>query len=181
MKSKLNKIKELLGMEVKFEQAMLIDGVTTVEAEEFAPDFSIGIVTEDTIVPMPVGEYTLESGQVVVVAQEGVIAEVKDAAAEPEAEVEVEAEAPTEAPETAAPKKVIESVSKETFFAAEKRIEALELQLAEMLKVKDEVKVELEAEPKKIVHNPEPKEIEQFKLSKKGNTRMNSVLSKIYK
>lgn len=179
MKSKLNKIKELLGMEVKLEQAMLIDGVTTVEAEEFAPDFSIGIVTEDTIVPMPVGEYTLESGQVVVVAQEGIIAEVKDAAAEPEAEVE--AEAPTSAPETAAPKKVIESVSKETFFAAEKRIEALELQLAEMLKVKDEEKVELEAEPKKIVHNPEPKEVEQFKLSKKGNTRMNSVLNKIYK
>jgi hypothetical protein len=179
MKSKLNKIKELLGMEIKLEQAMLIDGVTTVEAEEFAPDFSIGIVTEDTIVPMPVGEYTLESGQVVVVAQEGIIAEVKDAAAEPE--VEVEAEAPAEAPETAAPKKVIESVSKETFFEAEKRIEALELQLAEMLKVKDEVKVELEAEPKKIVHNPEPKEVEQFKLSKKGNTRMNSVLNKIYK
>ena len=173
MKSKLNKIKELLGMEIKLEQAMLIDGVTTVEAEEFAPDFSIGIVTEDTIVPMPVGEYTLESGQVVVVAQEGIIAEVKDAATE----AEVEAEAPAEAPETAAPKKVIESVSKETFFAAEKRIEALELQLAEMLKVK----VELEAEPKKIVHNPEPKEVEQFKLSKKGNTRMNSVLNKIYK
>lgn len=181
MKGKLNQIKELLGMEVKLEQAMLIDGVTTVEAEQFAPDFSIGIVTEDNIVPMPVGEYTLDSGQIVVVAEEGIIAEIKDAEAEPEAEVEVEAEAPASAPETVAPKKVIESVSKETFFVAEKRIEALELQLAEMLKAKEEVKVELVAEPKKIVHNPEPKEVEQFKFSKKGNTRMNTVLNKIYK
>ncbi len=97
MKSKLNKIKELLGMEIKLEQAMLIDGVTTVEAEEFAPDFSIGIVTEDTIVPMPVGEYETEDGKVIVVAVEGIIESVSDKPAEePQSEVQVEAEVESE-------------------------------------------------------------------------------------
>ena len=86
-KEQLNKIKTLLGLEVKLEQAKLVDGAT-VEAEQFAPEFSIGIVTEDGIVPMPIGSYETEDGKIIVVEQEGIIASVEDKPAEePEAEV----------------------------------------------------------------------------------------------
>ena len=116
-KDKLNQIKAVLGMDIKLESMKLEDGVTIVEAEQFAPDFSIGIVTEEGVVAMPVGEYVLEDGKIIVVAQEGIIAEVKEAeVVEEEAPmVEEEVEAKTEAPMA---KRVVESVSKETFFAA---------------------------------------------------------------
>ena len=58
-KNKLNQIKALLSLEVKLAQMKLEDGITIVEAEAFEPDYSIGIVTPDGIVPMPVGEYEL--------------------------------------------------------------------------------------------------------------------------
>jgi len=58
---------------------------------------------------MPVGEYKLEDGKVLIVAVEGIIGEVKDAMPEeapmetPEVEVEVEAEV---APEAPSPKRI---------------------------------------------------------------------------
>ena len=77
-KNTLNQIKTLLAMDVKLAQMKLADGVTVVEAEEFEAEYSIGIVTEDGVVPMPVGEYETEDGKIVVVAQECIIAEVKE-------------------------------------------------------------------------------------------------------
>ena len=58
----VNQIKELLGMEVKLAQMKLQDGVTVLEAEAFEPDMAVFIVNEDERVPMPVGEYMLEDG-----------------------------------------------------------------------------------------------------------------------
>jgi regulator of replication initiation timing len=192
-KNKLNKIKAVLSMEIKLAQMKLEDGITVIEAEEFAPDFSVGIVTEDGIVPMPVGEYKLEDGMILVVAVEGVISEIK--AEEPEAEVEVEV-APEEvvAPELAeeAPKakRIVESVSKETFFA---EIEKLRQEFSsikeenEALKAENEsLKVEMSsieegAEP--LAHNPEagvaPKQ--SFKISKNRTASIqDSVYNKIF-
>ncbi len=194
-KNKLNKIKAVLSMEVKLAQMMLEDGITVIEAEEFAPDFSVGIVTADGIVPMPVGEYTLEDGMILVVAVEGIIAEIKEAEAEAEVEVEVEV-APAEvvAPELAeeAPKakRIVESVSKETFFA---EIEKLRQEFSsikeenEALKAENEsLKVEMSsleegAEP--MAHNPEagvaPKQ--SFKISKnKTASIQDSVYNRIF-
>jgi hypothetical protein len=172
-KEQLNKIKTLLGLEVKFEQAKLVDGAT-VEAEQFAPEFSIGIVTEDGIVPMPVGEYETEDGKIIVVEQEGIIASVGDKPAEePEAEVEVEAEKEMEKPVQA--KRIVESVSKETFFAEIEKIkaenEALRLEL-QSLKTKE---VELEAQTAEpIVHNPEAsKKVELQKYGKPSTIKTN--------
>jgi hypothetical protein len=80
-------------------------------------DNEVFIVTEDEQkIPLPVGEYELESGMILVVEVEGIIKEVKEAVVEevapeaeaPEVEVEVEAEA-TPAPTA---KKTIESVVK---------------------------------------------------------------------
>lgn len=178
-KEQLNKIKTLLGLEVKLEQAKLVDGAT-VEAEQFAPEFSIGIVTEDGIVPMPIGSYETEDGKIIVVEQEGIITSVEDKPAEePEAEVEVEVEAEKKEEEKPIQaKRIVESVSKETFFAEIEKIkkenEALRLELESLKKL--EVKMEAEtAEP--IVHNPENSK--KVELHKYGNP--SQIKKNIYK
>jgi hypothetical protein len=50
----------------------------------------ISVVTPDGEVPAPVGEHELEDGTMIVVAEAGIIAEVKMVEAEAEVEVEVE-------------------------------------------------------------------------------------------
>jgi hypothetical protein len=197
----LNQIKTLLGMEVKLEQMKLADGMTVIEADSFEPEMAVVIVTEDEQkIPLPVGEYELEDGRILVVAIEGIIAEVKEApAAEEEAPMEQpEAEVPVEAevtPEVSNPKKTVESIIKETFFS---EMEALKLENAE-LKAKLETfskvdpvttttteettqEVALE-EIKPISFNPEQtNKSEGFKFaSKKGKSTMDSVLAKMYK
>lgn len=195
-KNKLNKIKAVLSMEIKLAQMKLEDGITVIEAEEFAPEFSVGIVTEDGIVPMPVGEYTLEDGMILVVAVEGIIAEIKEAEAEAEVEVEVEV-APEEvaAPELAeqAPKakRIVESVSKETFFAEIEKLRqefSLIKQENEALKAENEsLKVEMssiEEGAQPLSHNPEsgvaPKvhRISKNKVSSIEDTVFNKIFSK---
>jgi len=81
MKSKLNQIKSLLNIEVKLEE-MKLENVTIVSAESFEKDNEIFIVTDDEKVAMPVGEYLLEDGRLVVVSEEGLIADVRDVADE---------------------------------------------------------------------------------------------------
>ena len=57
----LNKVRELLGMEVKLAERRLEDGQTRIEAEEFAAGFQVVIVTEDEQrIPLPEGEYILD-------------------------------------------------------------------------------------------------------------------------
>jgi len=193
-KNKLNKIKAVLSMEVKLAQMKLEDGITVIEAEEFAPDFSVGIVTEDGVVPMPVGEYTLEDGMILVIAVEGIIAEIKEPEAEAEVEIEVEVApeevvAPEMSQEAPKAKRIVESVSKETFFA---EIEKLRQEFSlikeenEALKTENEsLKVEMAsieegAEP--LAHNPEaitPKQ--SFRISKNRTASIqDSVFNKIF-
>jgi hypothetical protein len=173
----LQKVKVALGMEIKLEQMKLEDGVTIVEAEQFAPDFSIGITTEDGIVPMPIGEYTLENGMVVVVEVEGIIKEVAEKAMEtPEAEpIDAEVKEPEMA--TAQPKKVVESVSKETFFALQTKFEALEKELKELKAEKVELAEVVETPA--IQFNPENKQpVEKILFSQQ---RQPSTKDLIYK
>jgi regulator of replication initiation timing len=194
-KNKLNKIKAVLSLEVKLAQMKLEDGITVIEAEEFAPDFSVGIVTADGIVPMPVGEYMLEDGMVLVVAVEGIIAEIKEAEAEAEVEIEVEVApeevvAPDLAEEAPKAKRIVESVSKETFFA---EIEKLRQEFSSIkeenqaLKAENEsLKVEMasiEEGAEAIAHNPESgvAEKQSFKISKnKTASIQDSVYNKIF-
>ncbi len=86
----ISKIKEVVGLseEVKLEQQALENG-TVLEADAFEADNEIFIVTEDERVAVPVGEYQLEDGRILVVAEEGIISEVKEAGEE-EVEEEVE-------------------------------------------------------------------------------------------
>ena len=193
--STINKIKALLGMEVKLEQMMLMDGVTVLEADAFEMDNEVFIVTEDEQkIPLPVGEYELESGMILVVEVEGIIKEVKEAVVEevapeveaPESEVEVEVEAEATTPTA---KKTIESIVKETFFSEIEALKNENIELKaklELLSKVDEVTeevTELSEEPKPISFNPENTNIiENIRYAKKGNrTTMDSIFEKLNK
>ena len=189
-KSILNKVRTLLGLEVKLETMMLSDGVSMLEADAFEAGQPVFILTEDEQrIPLPVGEYELEDMRILVVIEEGVIAEVREAA-EPEVEVEVEAPAVEEeveaTTETATPKKTIESIVKESFFseieALKKENEELKAQIALSTVAAEEVApVELSEEPKPISFNPENSTATDiFKFATKRNaTTMDTVLSRI--
>jgi hypothetical protein len=190
-KSILNKVRTLLGLEVKLETMKLSDGVSMLEADAFEAGQPVFILTEDEQrIPVPVGEYELEDMRILVVIEEGVIAEVREAA-EVEEEVEVEAPAVEEeveaATETATPKKTIESIVKESFFseieALKKENEELKAKLsAQTTEVAEEVApVELSEEPKPISFNPENTQAtDVFKFAAKRNaTTMDTVLSRI--
>jgi hypothetical protein len=123
--SVINQIKTLLGMEVKLETIKLIDGITIFEADTFEAEKEVFIVTEDEQkIPVPIGEYELEDGRILVVVEEGIISELKEKEEEVEEVVEEEAkseegykEDEEEMKATPSAKKTIESVVKETFFA----------------------------------------------------------------
>ena len=93
----LNQIKNVLGIELsKLELAqMTLENGTVIEAEEFAPEMEVFIITEEDKIALPVGEYSLQDGRILVVEEEGIIKELKAAEAEaeeaPAAQVEVEA------------------------------------------------------------------------------------------
>lgn len=185
----LNKVRVLLGMEVKLETMKLMDGVTVLEAEAFEPEMEVFVVTEDEQkIPVPVGEYEMEDGRILVVEVEGIVKEVKEKMEEKEEE-EVEVEAPeveVEANEATAPtpKKTIESVVKESFFseieALKKENETLKAELSKLNKVEE---VELSEEPKPISFNPENvNPIEKVRIaSKRERSIMDSVLEKLNK
>ena len=190
-KSILNKVRTLLGLEVKLETMKLSDGVSMLEADVFEAGQPVFILTEDEQrIPVPVGEYELEDMRILVVIEEGVIAEIREAA---QVEEEVVEEAPAveeeveAATETAAPKKVIESIVKESFFseieALKKENEELKAKLsAQTPEVAEEVApVELSEEPKPISFNPENTQAtDVFKFAAKRNaTTMDTVLSRI--
>ena len=105
-KSIINQVKTLLGMEVNLETMTLENG-TVLEAETFEAGNEVFIVNEEDRIAVPVGEYELPEGKILVVSEEGIIAEIKDAEA-PEAEAEVEVEAAEEiAPEVIAEEVVV--------------------------------------------------------------------------
>jgi len=194
----INKIKELLGMEVKLEMMKLMDGVTVLEADAFEMDNEVFVVTEDEQkIPLPVGEYELESGIILVVEVEGIIKEVKEAVKEeeveeevaPEAEVEEEVEVEASEPSAPAAKKTIESIVKETFFSEIEALKNENIELKaqlELLSKVNEVAVEateLSEEPKPIMHNPEnTNPVEMFKFSnKRAKTTLDSIFEKLNK
>jgi len=176
----LNEIKTLLGMEVKLAQMKLEDGVTVIEAEVFEPEAAVFIVNGEDRIALPVGEYKLEDGMVLKVEVEGVIAsiempeeEMPEAETEaPEVEVEVEAQA-------AAPKRVVESITKEMFFS---EIEKLRAEIAELKSVKEEVQLSAEVDVQPLTHSPEV--TSTVKLNKISPNRAMStqdiVMSKLF-
>jgi hypothetical protein len=189
----LNKIKTFLGeettdiveniekQEVELAQAKL-DNDTVLEAEAFEAGNEVFIVTEDDKVALPVGDYTMEDGKMLVVAEEGIIAEIKEATEE---EVEAEEDLGYVTKEELAEavseiKAMIEDMKKEEM--SEEVVEEAtdEVELSDELpkEVKEELS-EPAAEP--IAHNPEQKNNNigvKFAQNRKQTT-LDKVMSKI--
>ena len=179
----INTIKTYLNMEVKLAKMMLVDGVTVLEANEFVSGQEVYIVSDADKIPLPVGEYELEDGKILVVSEDGIIAEIKEVAEEEEA-VEPESEVPVEAAvETveATPKKIIKSVSEEHHFAElaklQSEIDALKLAAVEVIETVEEVEL-----AKAIVYNPENKnEVNYVDLTPNAPKGMRDrILEEIY-
>ena len=191
--STINKIKQLLGMEVNLAEMIMADGVTKISADAFEAGNEVYVVTDDQqMIPVPVGEYELEDGMILVVVEEGMISEIKEAPMTEEVapEDEIAPEIPVAATEEViAPKKTVESIVKETFFAEienlKKENEELKAKLELLSKVDavEETKTELTEMPTPISFNPENEnKVENFKLSpNKPKSTMDKVLEKMYK
>jgi hypothetical protein len=94
---------------------------TIFEAEKFEGGNEIFIVTDEARIAVPVGDYALEDGRVIVISEEGIIDRI-DVKKEEEVEVkvpveEVEVEASEESTKEETPKKVIESQTTEKHFS----------------------------------------------------------------
>lgn len=192
----LQHIKSLLSQEVKLEQMMMADGVTKIEADSFEAGKEIFVVTEDEQkIAVPVGEYELEDGRILVVVEEGIISEIKEVKEEeemPEApaeEVPTEAKAPEMSESVSTPKKTVESIVKETFFSEMEKLkeenELLKAELAKLSKVNETATeaTELSETPEPIAFNPENEAKADFvKIGAKAPRGiMDSVLNKMYK
>jgi hypothetical protein len=163
--------------EVKFEQMTLENGAV-LEAEVFEAGNEVFIVSGEDRVAAPVGEHLLSDGRVLVITEEGVIAEIKEAAAEAEVEVEVEAPeaevelAEVEVKEEVPAADVAEAIAKviEEVAAMREEMKAMREEMGGYAKKEEmaAVKAELSAEPaaKPIKHNPETKQANKVEFKR---------------
>jgi hypothetical protein len=173
--------------EVKFEQMTLENGAV-LEAESFEAGNEVFVVSGDDRVAAPIGEHLLEDGRVLVITEEGVIAEIKEAAAEAEeVEVEVEAAASTELAEEVEEAPAVVAI-------IEKVLEEIAMMREEMKGMREEmggyakkeemsaIKAELSAAPaaKPIKHNPETKQVQKMSSNRPEKT-IDRVLARMNK
>lgn len=187
-KSTLNKIKALLGLEVKLAKWTLEDG-TVIEAEAFEAEKEVFIVNGDERTVLPVGEYPVEDGQILVVETEGIIAEIKEADAEEEeteevAEEETEEVEAQEEEEVPAEEEVEEDRDPVAMLAEEvaalmQRVDALEALHSEEEVPAEEVEVEAsevelsaEEDVTPITHSPEKNTETKLSFELSKNRRM---------
>jgi hypothetical protein len=135
-------------VEVTMSTMMLKDGVTVLEAESFDAGVPVFIVAENgDKVPAPIGEHELEDGRILVITEEGMIAEIKDAMVE---EVEVE-EAPVEMTSENQFAELVKSIVTSMSVEVAKQIESvrteLSAQIAEVKTTQVEVKASTKAKP----------------------------------
>ena len=175
--------------EVKVEMAtMNLAGGVVVEAESFEAGENVFLLGEDDEkVAAPVGEHELEDGRILVIVEEGVIAEIREAGEEVAEEVVEEEESTEMAQEEMA------YVTKEEFGAA---IDELKEMIAAMLPKEEEMaaeevseevteeKVEMSADEapaaKKVAAAPVDKKPDMVQFSKKaGGTTLSRVMSKL--
>jgi hypothetical protein len=165
---------------------MTLENGAVLEAESFEAGNEVFVVSGDDRVAAPVGEHLLEDGRVLVITEEGVIAEIKEAAAEAEeVEVEVEAAAPTELAEEVEEAPAVVAI-------IEKVLEEIAMMREEMKGMREEmggyakkeemsaIKAELSAAPaaKPIKHNPETKQVQKMS-SNRPERAIDRVLARI--
>ena len=185
--------------EVKVEMAtMNLAGGVVVEAESFEAGENVFLLGEDgEKVAAPVGEHELEDGRILVIVEEGVIAEIREAGSEEEPVAEEEVASEEMAEEMA-------YVSKEEFTAAideikemiaammpkeEQSAEEVTEEVTEEVQMSEEtteevVEVEMSAEDvpaaKKVTAAPVEKKQDMVQFSKKaGGNTLSRVMSKL--
>ena len=175
--------------EVKFEQMTLENGAV-LEAESFEAGNEVFVISGEDRVAAPIGEHLLADGRILVIDEEGLIAEIKEAAAETEVEVEVEApeaevelaevEVKEEAPAVVA---VIERVLEEIAMMREE-MKGMREEMGGYAKKEEmaAVKAELSAAPaaKAIKHNPETKQVQKMSTNRPERA-IDRVLARINK
>ena len=147
----LNRIMKILNMSemIKLAQETLENG-TVIEADEFVAGADVFIVTEDgENVALPVGEYVMADGRVLVVSSEGVIGEIKEASA-PEAEAPAPVEANEEEKKEETPAEALNYVTKE-----------------ELAQVVDEIKMMIEEVVKEMAEEVAEEKMEEKKEEEK--------------
>jgi flagellar biosynthesis GTPase FlhF len=197
MKEQVNELLRKIGLkavEVKLEQILTADGQAALEAEAFEAGQPVFIVNEDERIPLPVGEYEMAEDMILKIEEEGIIAsfekkEMEEEAAEVKAEEKKMEEVAASEEPTATPvaKKVVESVSKETYFSAEEReslIAELKAQILAELSKEDEKEETTEEVKlsKPIQHNPENAQPrQQISFNKKEQSLKSMVYDLISK
>jgi hypothetical protein len=185
----INQIKTLLGMEAKLAQAKLENG--TVIESDMTEGSEIFIVTEEERIAMPIGEYQLEDGQVLIVEEEGIIASVGVAEEAPEEEVEAEvAEDLSEEVSEEVTEENLEEEKEEMGYATKEELAEVKSMIEDikaMIEKKEEMSEEVSEEKEelsaveKVTHNPE---VEDKKISflygqSRPQNTMDRVMSKI--
>ena len=203
----LNDIKALLNIEVKLEDMKLENG-TVITTEALEKGNEVFIVTDDEKVAMPVGEYILEDGKLLIVEEEGIIADVRDVSddvpAKEEEDVTEDLEEEADVADWKGMEKRIQNL--EDAIAdlkadkVEKSEDVEEEEMASDSKMKSrtitekfseekeeveniEVKEEVELSAKPIKHNPESGTTKKRVEFGKGrfNTTLDRVLNKLNK
>ena len=178
--------------EVKFEQMTLENGAV-LEAEVFEAGNEVFVVSGEDRVPAPVGEHLLSDGRILVITEEGLIAEIKEAAAEEEESVEIEVEASAEEATELAEVEVKEEAPAVAAIV-EKVLEEIAMMREEMKAMREEmggyakkeemaaVKAELSAAPaaKPIKHNPETKQANKVEFNRPAKA-IDRVLARLNK
>ena len=173
----LNQIKTLLNIEVKLEEQKLENG-TRVEAESFEKGKEIFILTDDEKVAMPVGEYLLEDGRLVVIAEEGIIddvREVSDEVPQKEEESKDETEDLEEKEE-----KMDEEADVEDWEGMEKRIKNLEDAISDLkskIGEKDMKEDEVEMNEEEVSRQPKSRTVKE-EFNEEVNEQLKEELSK---
>jgi hypothetical protein len=175
--------------EVKFEQMNLENGAV-LEAESFEAGNEVFVISGEDRVAAPIGEHLLEDGRVLVITEEGVIAEIKEASEE-EAQVEIEVEA---AESTELAEMEVKEEAPAVVAIIERVLEEIAMMREEMKGMREEmggyakkeemaaVKAELSAAPaaKAIKHNPETKQVQKMS-SNRPERAIDRVLARINK
>ena len=165
----LNRVYEIvMGKEeqetkVELAQVKTANGEAIFDAEAFEVGNNVFIVTEEGMIPVPVGEYELEDGMKIKVDEQGVIVEVESPEAEKVEEVveEVEAKDEIEKEETgmmeSMPKKVVKSKTEmeESYFSKiEARLSAIEKNNEDLKALNVQLSAENEELKKALAETP---------------------------
>jgi len=176
----LNQIKTLLNIEVKLEEQKLENG-TRVEAESFEKGKEIFILTDDEKVAMPVGEYLLEDGRLIVVAEEGIIDDVREVSDEvPQKEEESKDETEDLKYEDEEMRDDGKEAAVDDWSGMEKRIKNLEDAIADLKSkvgeknMEEEEEVEMEQE---VARQPKSRTVKE-EFNEEVNEELKEELSK---